>query len=65
MRHPLADPIPARHVAIANTWRPGQRWETKVDDTDVWVPVSNGGYGCPLWSDRQSYRLVAGEASAG
>lgn len=50
--------IPERHREAAATWQPGQRWETLVDGTATWVPVSDGGRAQPLWDRAQDYRRV-------
>lgn len=44
------------HTALQQTWQSGQYWETKVDGSDIWVPVRANGYEQPVWNKYQDYR---------
>lgn len=50
----------SRHDELRATWKPGQVWETRIEecaaDPNAWVPVAGGGRMEPLWDERQEYR---------
>lgn len=51
------------HTALKATYRPGQRWETRIVMTregpvaePIWTPVPRGRE--PVWHPWQEYRMV-------
>ncbi len=52
-------PNSPRHAHLKAQWKQGQKWETQVEGSTQWVPVSDGGYREPLWDNNQEYRLAA------
>lgn len=50
------EPNAIRHETLRATWREGERWETRVEGSEVWIPVRQLGFGEPTWDNRQEYR---------
>lgn len=53
-----------RHDDLKAIWQPGQKWETRHEECELWVPVGNRGFSEPVWDERQEYRRVEEAQSA-